>query len=105
MAVVGVSTFTVKPDRFEDELEEARKAKTLLEKIGAKNFRLLAAMVAGEQTGSLAMIYEADDFAGWGALMDKFLGDREGMALMAVINTTGGPVPGFQGAIWVDVPL
>ena len=28
---------------------------------GRSNFRLLAAMVAGEPTDSLAMIYEADD--------------------------------------------
>ncbi len=40
-----------------------------------------------------------------GALMDKFLGDPEGIALMCGTNTAAGPVPGFQGAIWVDVPL
>ena len=51
MAVVFVTTLTVKPDRFEEYLEEnARKAKALVAKHGGRNCRLLAALVAGEQT-------------------------------------------------------
>jgi len=72
MAVVSVTTATVKPDRFEDELEEVRKVKAIFEKCGAQNIRLLAALVAGEQTGSLAFTYEADDFAAWGAVFGNF---------------------------------
>ena len=46
MAVVFVTTLTVKPDRFEEYLEEnARKAKALVEKHGGRNSRLLAALV------------------------------------------------------------
>ena len=105
MAVVSVGTFTVKPDRFEDELAELRKAKAVTEKCGAKNYRVLAAMVAGQQTGSLALIFEADDFAAYGAVMDKFLNDPGGLALLSSTNSTAGPVAGFQGTLWVDVPL
>jgi hypothetical protein len=61
MAVVSVSTVTVKPDRFEDYLEEVCKVKALTEKCGGKNVRVLAALVAGQATGSLAFIAEADD--------------------------------------------
>jgi hypothetical protein len=106
MAVVTVSTFTVKPDRFEDQLEEARKFKAVFERSGGKNIRFLAAMVAGEATGSLTFIVESDDFAGNGAVMDKLLADPEGQALMAAAATSASPtVPGYQTTVWVDVPL
>jgi hypothetical protein len=105
MAVVSVTTLTVKPDRYEDFLETSRKAKAILEKSGAKNVRLLAALTAGEASGSLATTWEADDFAAQGAVLDKFLADPEGLALLTSTNTTAGPTAGFQSTIWVDVPL
>jgi hypothetical protein len=105
MAVVSVTTLTVKPDRYEDFLETTRKAKAILEKSGAKNVRLLAALTAGEASGSLATTWEADDFAAQGAVLDKFLADPEGLALLTSTNTTAGPTAGFQSTIWVDVPL
>ena len=82
-----------------------RKSKAILEKSGAKNVRLLAALVAGEATGSFVMTCEADDFAGVGAVLDKFLADPAGMALISSSNSADGPTAGFQGALWVDVPL
>jgi hypothetical protein len=106
MAVVSVTTFTAKPDRFEDAIADTRKVKAIFEKLGARNVRLLAALVAGEATGSLAFVYEADDFASQGALQDKFYADPEGMALATSVNTTAGPLAGwYQGALYVDVPL
>ena len=71
---------TVKPDRFEDYLDLAAKAKVIVEKCGGKNVRLLTALVAGEATGSFAFIEEADDFAALGAAFDKFMADPEGSA-------------------------
>ena len=105
MAVVSVTTLTVKPDRFDEALADVRKVKAIFEKIGARNVRLLAALVAGEATGGLAFTYEADDFAAQGAMQDKFFADPEGLALTSAVNTTAGPVAGFQSTIWVDVPL
>jgi len=106
MAVVQVSTLKVKPDRFEDYLEDSRKVKALVEKHGGKNVRLLAALVAGEQTGTMAFISETDDFAAYGAVMDKVLADPEGLALLSSTNTTASPLAGgFQMTTWVDVPL
>src|SRR5215472_14248449 len=105
MAVVSATTMTVKPDRYEDFLETTRKAKVVLEKCGARNVRLMAALTAGEASGSLAMTWEADDFGGQGAVLDKFVADSEGMALLMETNTTAGPTAGFQSSIWVDVPL
>jgi hypothetical protein len=105
MAVVSVTTFAAKPDRFEDALADVRKVKAMFEKLGARNVRLLAALVAGEATGSLAFVYEADDFASQGALQDRFFADPEGLALTQSTGTSAGPVSGFQGALYVDVPL
>jgi len=105
MAVVSVTTGTVKPDRFEDFLEVMRKGKAITEKCGGRNVRLLSAVVAGEATGGMALISEADDFAALGAVTDKFMADPEGVALMSSMNTTDGSVTGGKSTIWVEVPL
>ncbi len=65
----------------------------------------MAALTAGQASGSLAMSWEADDFGSQGAVLDKFLADPQGLALMTAVNTTAGPTGGFQSSIWVDVPL
>ena len=103
MAVVSVTTETVKPDRFEDYLDLTRKANALVEKHGGRNCRLLAALVAGEQTGTFAFISEADDFAASGAVLDKFMVDPEGVAMMMLGDAN--PVASYQVTTWVDVPL
>jgi hypothetical protein len=106
MAVVGVSNVTIKPDRMEDYIElVARPAKALLEKYGTKNVRLLAAVVAGEATGSVVYISETDDFAASGAVLDKLFTEPDGMALMAAVNAGDGPMAGYQLSFWVDIPL
>ncbi len=105
MAVVHVSTTTVKPDGYEAYLELNRKSKAIIEKCGGKNIRLLAALVAGEATGSFVFTFEADDFAAWGAVGDKFFADPEGQALAASANSGVGPISSQQQTVWVDVPL
>ena len=102
MAVVVVATFVVKPDRFEDEADDARPAKVVFEKSGGKNIRLLAALVGGEATGSLAMTTEADDFSSWDEVYDNFLSDPHGQALE---GTSASPLIGLETALWLDVPL
>jgi hypothetical protein len=87
-------------------LKRSRKFKAVFERSGATNIRLLAAMVAGEATGSLTFIIESDDFASNGAVLDKLLADPEGQALMATAATSASPtMPGYQTTTWVDVPL
>ena len=106
MAVVVVTTLTVKPDRMEDYLDQvARPSKALLEKMGARNCRVLTGVVAGEATGSVVFICEADDFAAVGAVMDKLSADPEGVAMMSIGSSAAGPVAGLQTAFWVDIPL
>jgi hypothetical protein len=105
MAVLTATILSYRPDRWEDFLGDMRKAKAILEKSGARNVRLLAAVTAGEASGSMVSTFEVDDFAAQGAVMDKFLADPEGSALFQQITTTGGATTAFQASIWVDVPL
>lgn len=105
MAVVSVTTYTVKPDRYDDFLADVRKTKPILERSGAQNIRMVAALVAGESTGSLALTWEADDFAAQGAVLDRLLADPVLLALISSVNTTAGTTTGFQATTWVDVPL
>jgi hypothetical protein len=105
MAVVSVSTLTVKPDRYEDFLADARKIKAIVEKCGAKNVRLIAGLVAGQATGSLAFIAEADDWTAYGAAMDKLYSDPEAQPILASGNSSAGPATAGQTTVWVDVPL
>ena len=96
---------TVKPDRYEDFLATTRKSKAILEKCGAKNVRLIAAMSAGEASGSCALTHEADDFAASGAIMDEFFADPEGLALMMESNSSSGAGATWQSSTWVEIDL
>jgi hypothetical protein len=61
--------------------------------------------VAGEATASFATIWEADDHARYGAVMDKFLADTEGMNLLLESNSADGPTASFQGSLWSDIAM
>jgi hypothetical protein len=103
MAVVATTIIRVKPDRWEEFLDMTRKSKAIVEGIGGKNFRVLAGLVAGQQTGTVVVTVECDDFAAYGALEDKVLADAEMRAMMS-----GGADAfhsGFQTSLFVDVPL
>jgi hypothetical protein len=103
--VISVTTLNVKPDKYDAFLDQNRQAKAILERCGATNVRLMGTIVAGEASGTLAMTWEAADNASYGAVMDMFLADPEGMALLMQSNSAGGPVTGFQSSIWGDVEL
>jgi hypothetical protein len=105
MAVVSVTSITIKPGSYEAFLETSRQAKTILERCGAKNFRVLGTLVAGEATSTFATIWEADDYASYGATMDKFLADADAMRLLLEANSADGPTASFQGSIWSDLEL
>jgi hypothetical protein len=57
---------------------------------------LLAALVAGEATGSLAFITGPTILVPKGAALDKILTDPEGVTLFASVNTSGSPITGLQ---------
>ena len=87
---------------MDDYLEGARKSKAVFEKHGGKNVRLLGAVVAGEATGTLAFIWEADGPAAHGAVVEKALADPE---LRSTANSSAGPIATYQITLWADIPL
>jgi hypothetical protein len=103
MAVVATTIIQVKPDRWEEGVELTRKAKSITEGHGGKNFRMLAGHVAGQQTGTVVVTVEVDNFVAYGALEDKILADPQRVAMMS--GGEGSPIAGFQTSLFVDVPL
>ncbi len=104
MTVLSVTALTIKPDRYEDFLATTKKSKSILEKHGAKNVRLIVSM-SGETSGSFVLTHEADDFTDAGRVMDKFLGDPEGLALMMESGTEDGATASWQTSTWVEIDL
>jgi hypothetical protein len=104
MTVLSVTALTIKPDRYEDFLATTKKSKSILEKCGAKNVRLAVSM-SGQSAGSFVLTHEAPDHAASGAILDKFLADSEGLALMMESGTEGGPTASWQTSTWVEIPL
>ena len=104
MTVVSVTALTIKPDRYEDFLAPTKKSKSILEKCGARNVRLIVGL-GGQISGSFVLSHEADDHATSGAILDKFLADSEGLALMMESGTDGGPTASWQTSTWVEIPL
>jgi hypothetical protein len=100
---VATATIQVKPDRWEEFVEVMRRATGFLEGHGAKNVRWLAGLVAGQQTGTVLVTVEAEDFAAWGAREDKILADPEIRKLMS--GGDASPMSGWHSSLWVDVPL
>ena len=105
MSVLCATTPTIRPDRYESFLETQRKSKAVLERCGAENVRLIGTIVAGEASGTLAMTWEAADNASWVAVLDGFLGDPDGMALMMESGSESGPVAAYQSSVWGDVEI
>jgi hypothetical protein len=103
VAVVTTTIVQVKPDRFQDWLEVMRRVNPIMEKAGAKNIRVLVGLVAGQQTGTVVVTQESDDFAAAGAMMDKSFADPEIQQALALGE--GNPMTGWQTSQFIDVPL
>jgi hypothetical protein len=103
MAIVNVTNVTVKPGRYDDFLKQQRVTEALLKNAGAQNVRLVAGLVAGEASGSVAVSFEADDFKAHGKVMDAFFAGG-GAELMQSISAEDSPIASWQSALYIDVP-
>lgn len=104
MTVLSATTLTVKLDRYEDFLASAQKSKSLLEKHGAKNVRLIVSM-SGELSASFTLTHEADDFTDAGRIRDKFLADPKGLGVMTESGSAGGLTASWHPSTWVEIRL
>jgi hypothetical protein len=103
MTVVGTTIVQVKPDRFQEWLDQVRKAKVVMEQAGAKNVRVLVGLVAGQATGTIVVTSETDDFAGAGTVMDKAIANPEMQQILMIGDAS--PMAGFQTSYFLEGPL
>jgi hypothetical protein len=82
MAVMSVTTMTVKPGGWDKMVEDAKKAKVILEKYGAQNVRLIAEVAGATPSGTAHTVYEAADLAALGKVLDSVYADPEILAMM-----------------------
>ena len=99
MAVIVASTVTLKPGAYPAFLEYHGKTKAALERLGARNVRLMGS-IGGEAGGALAVSMEFDDYASYGKFTDAMLADPEGMAMLSSIGTDESPLVSFQQTVW-----
>jgi hypothetical protein len=102
MAVMTVTTVTLKPGRLEDYLEQsARPAKRILGKVGATNVRV----VTTESSNTVVFVAEYESWTAMGAATDKFFSDPDTLALMANTDAADGPIVAYQQSVVMDIPL
>ena len=99
MAVVAASTVTLKPGAYPAFLEYHGKTKAVLERLGARNVRLMGS-IGGDAGGALAVSMEFDDYASYGKFTDAMLADPDGMAMLSSIGTDESPLVSFQQTVW-----
>ena len=83
MAVANVTTITVQNlDGWNQMMDGYQKSKAILEKYGAKNVRLLVPVSGGGPSGTVHSIFEADDLAALGQILNSIYVDPEMIAVM-----------------------
>jgi hypothetical protein len=105
MTVTSSTQSIVNPGRLQDAVALAGQAAKLLERHGASDVRLLAAIIAGEATGTLDLESEYPDVEGWGASSDSMVGDTELQQLMDVARGPNSPVHIVNQVLTSDIPL
>ena len=83
MAVFEVLTFEVKPGRLEEFLADARRLKGILERVdvGLVSMRAARLMVAGPDSGRVALVFENTDLTSWGESLEHEIADPEDQAI------------------------
>jgi hypothetical protein len=105
VTVVNVYTAVPKPGRYEDALEMNRASKKLLERHGAKDIRISAAVVAGAGYGSIINSCELDDMEAWGAFYDAVMADEEIQRMLAQVQGTNTPYATQSMGVATEIPL
>ncbi|HEV8297252.1 MAG TPA: hypothetical protein VGQ20_08145 [Acidimicrobiales bacterium] len=105
MAVLSTTVIVVKPGRWNDFLTVMRTSKHMLEKHGARRFRLVVGIAAGQASGTAVTVWEADDWVEYGRVAQGFFDDPEGVELLMASRSPEGPTLSWQNSVYADVPL
>jgi hypothetical protein len=78
MAMLSMVTFRAKPGRMSDIVNELKELKEIENRVGTnfRSMRLFEKRIGGPNSGELAIIFEYDDLASWGATLDAELRDK-----------------------------
>jgi hypothetical protein len=94
MPVINVTTLTVQSaEGWGQMVQNHNKAKVLLEKYGARNVRLLVPISGAEPSGTAHSVFEADDLASLGKILDSTYTDPDMVSIM---------MRGAESASWTN---
>ncbi len=107
MAVIEVLTYDVKPGRLDDFLADVRRLEQILNRVdvGLTSMRVLRYMVAGAESGRVALMVENTDLASWGQSLDAELGDPDDQAIYARWQSPESPVILVHRMLLREIPM
>ena len=107
MAVVEVLTFEVKRGRLDDFLADVRQLAHVLTRVdvGLTGMRVLRYMVAGADSGHVALLFENTDLLSWGQSLEAEIGDPEDQAISARWQSAESPVTLVHRMLLREIPL
>jgi hypothetical protein len=97
MSVIYTFSGQPKPGRFEDVLA--------MERLGARDQRLLLATVSSAMYGGIVASGEFEDLEAWGAFMDATLADEEIMAVMSQLQGENNPYLTHSLSVVAEIPV
>ena len=98
------SVSTVKPDRLGDAIEMARQAAKLIGRHGAE-CRLLAAQLAGEQTGRLVFVVQLESVERAAVASEAMNDDPEMTEFMDSLGRSTSPIVLLSSSMSIEIPL
>jgi hypothetical protein len=106
MAVIEIYTYEVKPGRLDDFLADVRQLEQVLARVdvGLSGMRVLRYLVAGADSGRVALLFENVDLASWGLSLDAELGDPDDQAISAHWQSAESPVTLLHRMLLRDIP-
>ncbi len=101
MAIVQLVTIHPHPGvKWDDVQKLVKNACDLARKHGAENVTVLATMIGGQETNTIAVLSSVEDWARFGQVQQAFMGDPKTQALMV----EGGQIATWQTYVSQTIP-
>jgi hypothetical protein len=101
MTIVSLTTVHPRPGvKWDDVQKLLKKACDLARKHGAENVTVLATMIGGSATNTIAVLSSVEDWARFGQVQQAFMGDPETQAAMI----EGGQIATWESYVSQTIP-
>ncbi len=101
MTIVQLTTVHPRPGvKWDDVQKQLKKACDLARKHGAENVTVLATMIGGQETNTIAVLASSEDWTKFGQVQQGFLGDPETQAAML----EGGQIATWETYVSQTIP-